>query len=249
MQLQRLEYVHGLSYVHKMNAEMTNKMTRPYFKGKSTEIAHQKRIEGNKAFQLKDYSKAVQLYSSAILRAPFVNDNNGQPRSHSLFDYFYFHFYLYFSILTVLAIGGLKEPEPELAMAFANRSAALLHLGDHERALVDIEEALALGNYPTDLRYKLEERRAKCLLALGRPANQIVSACESARLSFKQSKLLLSEEKQPAKRQEAFDREIQRLVDEAQLNSNQSPGPVSKTTAQQKGKCYYFLSCFRSNVV
>ena len=50
-------------------------MTKPYFKGKSAEIARQKRTEGNKAFQQKDYPKAVQLYSDAILRAPFVNDN------------------------------------------------------------------------------------------------------------------------------------------------------------------------------
>lgn len=109
-------------------------------------------------------------------------------------------------------------------MSFANRSAALVHLNDPRRALVDIEQALALGNYPIDLQYKLEERRAKCLLALGRPVNQILSACESARLCFKQSRLL-SKDEQPAKRQEQFEREIQRLVEEAQRD--RSPSSIS----------------------
>lgn len=113
-------------------------------------------------------------------------------------------------------------------MSFANRSAALVHLNDPARALVDIEQALALGNYPTDLQYKLEERRAKCLLALGRPTSQILESAESARVCFKQSRLL-SKDDQPAKRQEQFDREIQRLVEEAQ-SSSRSPPPVSSVT-------------------
>jgi hypothetical protein len=112
-------------------------------------------------------------------------------------------------------------------MSFANRSAALVHLNDPARALVDIEQALALGNYPTDLQYKLEERRAKCLLALGRPTSQILESVESARVCFKQSRLL-SKDDQPAKRQEQFDREIQRLVEEAQSSSRSKP--VSSVT-------------------
>jgi len=117
-------------------------------------------------------------------------------------------------------------------MSFANRSAALVHLNDPTRALVDIEQALALGNYPTDLRYKLEERRAKCLLALGRPVDDILSACESASKCFKESRLL-SKDEQPAKRQEQFDREIQRLVEEAKLN--RSPSSVAVTRKHHQG--------------
>lgn len=52
-------------------------------------------------------------------------------------------------------------------MILANRSAALYHLGRHQRALGDIEEAGRLG-YPRELLYKLEERRARCLLGVKR---------------------------------------------------------------------------------
>lgn len=55
----------------------------------------------------------------------------------------------------------------ELSVILANRSASLYHLERHEYALEDIEEALRLG-YPRDLSYKLEERRARCLLGLKR---------------------------------------------------------------------------------
>lgn len=55
----------------------------------------------------------------------------------------------------------------ELGVILANRSAALYHLERHERALEDIEEASRLG-YPRDKLYKLEERRARCLLGLQR---------------------------------------------------------------------------------
>jgi len=50
-------------------------MTKPCFKGKSKAKAQQRRTEGNRAFQLKDYEKAVRLYSAAILEAPGGNTN------------------------------------------------------------------------------------------------------------------------------------------------------------------------------
>ena len=53
----------------------------------------------------------------------------------------------------------------EASIILANRSAALYHLDRHQLALRDCDEALKLG-YPQHLLYKLEERRARCLLAL-----------------------------------------------------------------------------------
>ncbi|KAI4487055.1 hypothetical protein M0802_012078 [Mischocyttarus mexicanus] len=53
----------------------------------------------------------------------------------------------------------------DLPVIFANRSAALYHLQEYEHSLNDIEEAIRL-NYPKELRYKVEERRARCFLAL-----------------------------------------------------------------------------------
>ncbi|XP_066591928.1 SET and MYND domain-containing protein 4-like [Prorops nasuta] len=59
----------------------------------------------------------------------------------------------------------LLAPKNELGVMLANRSASLYHLGRYEDALQDADEALKIG-YPKELQYKLEERRAKCHLAL-----------------------------------------------------------------------------------
>lgn len=53
----------------------------------------------------------------------------------------------------------------DLGVILANRSAALYHMERHDYALTDAEEALRVG-YPQELRYKLEERRARCFLGL-----------------------------------------------------------------------------------
>ena len=53
----------------------------------------------------------------------------------------------------------------DLSLAFANRSAALLKLGFPKLCLEDIEEAKKAG-YPSELTYKIMERRLRCLLML-----------------------------------------------------------------------------------
>ncbi|XP_035734855.1 SET and MYND domain-containing protein 4-like [Vespa mandarinia] len=66
----------------------------------------------------------------------------------------------------------LLAPQNDLSVILANRSAALYHMGQHEHSLNDIEEAIRL-NYPEELRYKIEERRARCYLALKMNAKAI----------------------------------------------------------------------------
>lgn len=69
---ERLVTLHGLSYVHQMPNDMAAIMAKPFFKGKAAEAARRRRLDGNKAFQAKDYLRAVDLYSEAVVRAPFV---------------------------------------------------------------------------------------------------------------------------------------------------------------------------------
>ena len=47
----------------------------------------------------------------------------------------------------------------DLSLAVANRSAALMRLGYHEAALKDVELSLESG-YPSDLKYKILERKS-----------------------------------------------------------------------------------------
>ncbi|XP_012257200.2 SET and MYND domain-containing protein 4 [Athalia rosae] len=67
---------------------------------------------------------------------------------------------------------AIVAPESELPIILANRSAVLYHLERFELAVLDAEESLRLG-YPQNLLYKLEERRARCLLALKKHAAAI----------------------------------------------------------------------------
>ncbi|XP_014236002.1 SET and MYND domain-containing protein 4-like [Trichogramma pretiosum] len=60
---------------------------------------------------------------------------------------------------------AIVAPKEELGIIFANRSAALYHLERFRLALRDCDEALKVG-YPAHLRYKVEERRARCFLGL-----------------------------------------------------------------------------------
>nr|CAD7398216.1 unnamed protein product [Timema cristinae] len=53
----------------------------------------------------------------------------------------------------------------DLALAYANRSAVLLHLEYYQECLRDIELALK-NNYPQHLRHKLEARQGRCLAEL-----------------------------------------------------------------------------------
>lgn len=62
---QRFTFCHALPYVHQLQPKELQRL----FKPKSSTRAAQRRIEGNKAFQLKNYLQALQLYSSAILKA------------------------------------------------------------------------------------------------------------------------------------------------------------------------------------
>ncbi|CAB3257269.1 unnamed protein product [Arctia plantaginis] len=66
-----------------------------------------------------------------------------------------------------------KETE-ELSIVLANRSAALNHLEQYEETLADIKRCLALG-YPRHLRYKVYERKARCLLILKRNREAITA--------------------------------------------------------------------------
>lgn len=114
----------------------------------------------------------------------------------------------------------------ELALAFANRSAALVHLSDHGRALIDIDQALENG-YPSDLRYKLLERRARILSALHRPAEEVIQACQSALESLRN----LAD---PVKRDQ-MELEVKRLLEDVAQNKQGSKF-TGKDVEHQQGR-------------
>ncbi|RNA12725.1 SET and MYND domain-containing 4-like [Brachionus plicatilis] len=64
-----------------------------------------------------------------------------------------------------LQFSSASQPENNLALAYANRSAVFYHLNEFQLCLNDIESALRAG-YPQKSRPKLIERKLNCLLRL-----------------------------------------------------------------------------------
>ncbi|XP_007076180.1 SET and MYND domain-containing protein 4 isoform X1 [Panthera tigris] len=85
---------------------------------------------------------------------------------------------------TVLYSKGISHSRPhtaDISLCYANRSAALFHLGQHEMCLKDIMRAQMHG-YPERLQPKMMLRKAECLVTLGRrqEASQTISDLESS---------------------------------------------------------------------
>ena len=55
----------------------------------------------------------------------------------------------------------------EAALAVGNRSAVFFETKDYDRCLDDIEAAIDIFGFPEQLRYKLLDRKARCLSAMG----------------------------------------------------------------------------------
>ncbi|XP_063394307.1 SET and MYND domain-containing protein 4 [Cydia fagiglandana] len=81
-----------------------------------------------------------------------------------------------------------KQESEELSILLANRSAALNHMGLYEEALGDIRRCLALG-YPEHLKYKVQERKARCLLVLQRNQEAVSAFKETIKALDRASKL------------------------------------------------------------
>ncbi|KPP70561.1 SET and MYND domain-containing protein 4-like, partial [Scleropages formosus] len=69
------------------------------------------------------------------------------------------------------ALCGAALGSDQIALCYANRSAALFHLHLHQECLEDIRRALD-HNYPTHLQQKLLERRQQCLIRLRQLATE-----------------------------------------------------------------------------
>lgn len=119
-----------------------------------------------------------------------------------------------------------------MAYAFANRSAVLLHLGKYEECLLDISQALING-YPTELLYKLEERKAKCNLGLNK-VKEAIKACQSVMQLIEQFRM------DPIKKNR-INKDIHKLLDDAKQK------PLTETNEPVNSKEMGNLSAFHLN--
>lgn len=89
-----------------------------------------------------------------------------------------------YTCAAVLYSKGVSHSRPnteDIALCYANRSAALFHLGQYEACLKDIVRA-GMHGYPERLQPKMMVRKTECLVNLGRlqEARQTISDLESS---------------------------------------------------------------------
>nr|XP_033778333.1 SET and MYND domain-containing protein 4 isoform X2 [Geotrypetes seraphini] len=99
------------------------------------------------------------------------------------------------AVLYSKALSHATKGSEQIAVCFANRSAALFHLGQYQVCLEDIERALDSG-YPELLVYKVLLRRAECLLQLQKPQ-------EAATIFRELEEKLVSQNSLPANKRQA----------------------------------------------
>nr|XP_004667907.2 SET and MYND domain-containing protein 4 isoform X2 [Jaculus jaculus] len=158
----------------------------------------------------------------------------------------------------VLYSKGVSHSRPnteDISLCYANRSAALFHLGQYEICLKDITRAQMHG-YPERLQPKMMLRKAECLFSLGRlqEANQTISdlennlaatpapaaaSCHILQKTLRHLKMQVQDKEKlpepfPAALTEAF--EEMDLGEESKQVSNAAPS-VSLCTDPLKGRC------------
>lgn len=112
---------------------------------KSPTKSKSSREEGNKLFKKKEYRDSVQSYTNSILLAPTEQT--------------------YPTSLCTEGEDPELSPNEQLPLAFANRSAAFLHLRKFQLCIQDVENAMQHG-YPKNMLYKLYDRKGKCYMGL-----------------------------------------------------------------------------------
>ena len=149
----------------------------PDYLEKNAEKSNQYRAEGNKLFQKKRFKEALQKFNESVCTAPFSRSTQRDPSEEG-------HQSATENGSTEENESGtlgnqdvpLDEPKglgsDELALGLANRSAALQFLRKYDLAITDIDLAIRYG-YPTDVQYKLLDRKGKCYIHLGKKSEAI----------------------------------------------------------------------------
>jgi len=110
-----------------------------------------------------------------------------------------------------------EESTVDLALAIANRSAAMLHLTKFELCLTDIDNALSF-NYPEDMKYKLIDRKGKCYAQL--------KQLKDAENNFQEAKKLLETSNLDEKGKEVWEASLEKQIKFLlKMQEDPLPGP------------------------
>jgi len=149
----------------------SNKDARSSSGRKSSEEAKKYRHRGNELYEKSCLKEALELYTLSILAAPVSEQDDisvaddsksgEKAKTHSGDP----------NLVRLQRSESETVPptcaNAEYVLALGNRSACLLQLKKYDECLRDIDLALARG-YPTAMRYKLLDRRARALFEMNR---------------------------------------------------------------------------------
>lgn len=102
----------------------------------------------------------------------------------------------------------------DVSLGLGNRSVVFYNLNEYDNCLQDIEGALEFG-YPEDLRYKVFERKGRCLKALGK--------LDEAKQSFTKALELLDVAKGTEEKKLEIKKDLQKSISEIQEEPENNP--------------------------
>ncbi|CAL4060325.1 unnamed protein product [Meganyctiphanes norvegica] len=139
--------------------------------GKSETLSETLRKDGNKSYKKKHISDALELYNLSIMAAPHPLCLNGKIECSNDTNKCCSGSEAASNGVETTYDGLNPDFVPKynaLSLGYANRSAVLLELKQHEKCISDINRAIQLG-YPKLNQCKILERKAKCYIALNKP--------------------------------------------------------------------------------
>ncbi|XP_044596476.1 SET and MYND domain-containing protein 4-like [Cotesia glomerata] len=138
----------------------------------------------------------------------------------------YFGYGNFLKALETYSSAILITPKKELGIFLANRSAALYNLTLFEEALSDANEAFKIG-YPKELAYKLEERRARCHLALKNNSKAISS--------FQKTLTCLDDTKLSLKKKQKLEMDVRMMLAVMEKGKELNKSKDTKKSTAQNG--------------
>jgi tetratricopeptide (TPR) repeat protein len=124
-----------------------------------------------------------------------------------------------YSEAAMTSLTSTEAGRKDAAMALANRSAVWVKLKKYEEGLDDVEAAQYFG-YPANMMFKVVDRQAKCLAALGR--------AEEATACYNRVILLLKQSNLDADKQAVWKKDVEAELEKLKTALPAGPEPQLK---------------------
>jgi len=132
-----------------------------------------------------------------------------------------------FNRAVVAAPVNAKQEGRDLSIALANRSAVLFRLGYSSLAIRDIDMALEAG-YPLELRFKVYERKYKCLLSQNK--------WSEAKLALEKLDQSLTDAKTDSSKKQSIQNDILSTLEDIKCQMTENPESENKNDLEENSE-------------